>query len=74
MPELTDGRAVGERAFGPEISHAERLLRRAAGGDDFAEDRFDLGARQRPRVLFPHPVEHPLLASEIENRVDAIDT
>jgi Glu-tRNA(Gln) amidotransferase subunit E-like FAD-binding protein len=37
--EMLAHRLLAERALGPEVGDADRLLQAAAGGDDFAEHR-----------------------------------
>ena len=51
MPEMLEGRGLGESAFRPQISDPEGLFQSQAGGYDFAEQARQLVIGQRALVI-----------------------
>ena len=55
---MLEHRGLGERAFGPEECHFERLLLREAGRHDFAEQARDFLVAQRSLVALQRHAQH----------------
>ena len=66
--EVLARRLVRERALGPEIGDADRLLERARGRDDLAEHRRDALGRERAGVPRAQALDDPALARRLVHR------
>ena len=70
--EVLGDRGVAERAGGPEVGDAQRLLERAARRHDLAEHAGDGSLRQRPGVRRVQAREHLRLALGAVRRAPAL--